>query len=125
MRDGQACTDCLEQHSVLPALRHGCYKNSRVATLPLAAMIALSDILGTMNHVDAFITLTQFQRRLVVTAGLPEGRIHVKPHFYVNPPQPVPWEERHSRAVIIARLSPEKGIRDALDAWASWGAESV
>lgn len=124
MRDGKACTDCLDQHSVVPALRYGCYKGSRVATLPLAAMIALNRTVGTMEHVDAFITLTHFQRRLVIMAGLPEGRIYVKPHFYVNPPHPIPWTARDLRAVIIARLSPEKGIRDALDAWGSWGAES-
>jgi glycosyltransferase involved in cell wall biosynthesis len=124
MRDGRACTDCLNQHSVVPALRYGCYKDSRFATLPLAAMIALNRTIGTMEHVDAFITLTHFQRRLIVVAGLPADRIHVKPHFYFNPRQPIPWNIRHPCAVIIARLSPEKGIRDALDAWASWGAES-
>lgn len=36
MRAGQVCTDCLDRRSVLPALQHGCYRNSRLTTVPLA-----------------------------------------------------------------------------------------
>ena len=37
MRAGKVCTDCLDQRSVLPAFQHGCYRDSRLATLPLAS----------------------------------------------------------------------------------------
>ena len=47
MREGQVCTDCLDRRSVLPALQHGCYRGSRVATLPLAANVVLHRHLGT------------------------------------------------------------------------------
>ena len=81
LRENRPCTDCLDQESVLPALRHGCYRGSRVATLPLAAMIALHRGLGTwQRHVDAFIALTAFQRDKLVAAGLPAPRVHLKPH---------------------------------------------
>jgi hypothetical protein len=36
MRGGRVCTDCLDMRSAWPALRYGCYRDSRVATLPLA-----------------------------------------------------------------------------------------
>jgi glycosyltransferase involved in cell wall biosynthesis len=122
MRDAKICTDCLDRHSVLPALQHGCYRNSRLANLPMAVMISLHRLLGTWHkHVDAFITLTQFQKELMVAAGLPKDRVHVKPQFYANPPSPLPWESRSRRVVYMGRLGEEKGVRVLLDAWQQWG----
>ena len=40
MRAGKVCTDCLDRRSVWPALQHGCYRNSRLATL-LIVVVAL------------------------------------------------------------------------------------
>ena len=124
MRDGKPCTDCLDRQSVLAALQHGCYRNNRLATLPMAAMISLHRFLGTwLKYVDAFIALTQFQKGLMIAAGLPEDRVHVKPHFYANPPSPSPWESRPSRVVYMGRLGEEKGVRVLLDAWQQWGGQ--
>ena len=44
MRAGQVCTDCLDRRSVLPALQHGCYRNSRLATVPLAFMTGIGQM---------------------------------------------------------------------------------
>ena len=41
MRNGKVCTACLDRRTVLPALQHGCYRNSRIATAPLALNVAL------------------------------------------------------------------------------------
>jgi glycosyltransferase involved in cell wall biosynthesis len=121
VRDGAPCTECIDRRSALPALRHGCYRGSRAATLPLAGMIALLDRAGTLaREVDAFVVLTEFQRELVVRAGLPERRVHVKPNFHPAPPTPVPWPEREPRVLFAGRLGPEKGVRVLLDAWSLW-----
>ncbi|MBL0276540.1 MAG: glycosyltransferase family 4 protein [Anaeromyxobacter sp.] len=122
VRRGLPCTECLDQRSVLPALRHGCYRGSRAATLPLAAGVALARALGLWRrHVDAFIALTGFQRDLMVAAGLPAERVHVKPNFYPGRPEVVPWAARRPCAVYVGRLSEEKGVRHLLEAWAAWG----
>lgn len=71
MREGRVCTDCLDRRSVFPALHHRCYRGSRVATVPLAASIALHRSRGTWaTDVEAFIALSEFQRQRVVDAGL-------------------------------------------------------
>lgn len=122
VRGGLPCTECLDRRSVLPALRHGCYRGSRAATLPLAAGVALTRWLGLWRrHVDAFVALTAFQRDLMVAAGLPAERVHVKPNFYPGAPEVVPWAARRHCAVYVGRLSPEKGVHHLLDAWAAWG----
>ena len=123
MRDGSVCTECIDQRSVFPAMRHGCYRNSRVATLPLAVNVALHRFLATwQKQVDAFIVLTEFQREQMVKAGLPVDRIFVKPNFYPGSPVMLPWSKRVRRVVFVGRLSEEKGVRALVRAWAEWGA---
>jgi glycosyltransferase involved in cell wall biosynthesis len=125
MRAGRVCTECLDQRSVLPALRHGCYRGSRIATLPLATSVALHRALGTWtNEVDAFLALSEFQRERMVDAGLPRERVHVKPSFFPGNPAVVPWSEREPVVVFAGRLTAEKGVESLIRAWQSWGESS-
>ena len=123
MKGGEVCTRCLDQHSSKPALFHGCYRNSRLATVPVAASISLHRFLRTWERkVDAFIVLSEFQQTLMVSAGLPSEKVHIKPHFLPTPPQPTLFDERGSHGVFVGRLSNEKGIRTLVKAWRLWGA---
>ena len=125
MRNGRVCTECLDSRSVLPALRHGCYRGSRLATVPLAAGVSLHRRLGTWsNRVEAFIAMTDFQRELLSWSGLPAGKIHVKPNFYPGQPAVIPWQEREPSVVFAGRLTAEKGLSNLIRAWRQWGAEA-
>jgi glycosyltransferase involved in cell wall biosynthesis len=122
LREGKVCTQCLDSQSVIPSLRHGCYRNSRIATLPLAANVALHRWLGTWTiHVDAFIALSEFQRELMINAGLPKHKVHVKPNFFPGNPTPVKWSARKGDFVFVGRLSEEKGLLTLIEAWRQWG----
>lgn len=122
MRDGQVCTICLDRRSALPAMRYGCYRDSRLATLPLALSVSLHRTRGTWHRdVEAFIALSEFQRRIMVASGLPPERVSVKPNFFPGNPQLVPWTDRVPRVVYVGRLSQEKGVDDLVAAWLSWG----
>ena len=125
MRSGKVCVECLDCRSVWPAVQHGCYRKSHIATLPLAANVALHRALGTWQHgVDAFIALTDFQCRAMVEAGLPGDKVHVKPNYFPGNPTVVPWPLRGSYAVYAGRISEEKGVAALVKAWISWGAEA-
>lgn len=122
MRDSLPCIQCLDKKSVIPALRYGCYRDSRMATLPMAAMIGLHRHLGTWRKcVDAFVALTAFQKGKMVDAGLPAAKVYIKPQFYPAPPSPVPWQDRAAKAMYIGRLGEEKGVHFLIQAWAKWG----
>ena len=122
MRNNMPCTACLDRRSVFPSLHYGCYRNSRLATIPLATMIALHRAIGTWGKaVDAFIVLTDFQREKLADAGLSPESLFVKPHFYSNPLVPLPWHEREQKIVFVGRLGLEKGVHILIDAWKLWG----
>ena len=122
LRKDQPCTLCLDRKSVIPALQYGCYRDSRIATLPVAAMIAYNNARDTWrSNVDAFITLTEFQREKMVQFGIPAESLFVKPHFLERPPQPVSWKDRENKAVFVGRLYAAKGIHVLLEAWRRMG----
>ncbi|MBT8765791.1 glycosyltransferase family 4 protein [Metapseudomonas boanensis] len=123
MRDGKVCTECLDKHSPMPAMIHGCYRSSRAATLPLAFSVGLHRALGTWSdQVDAYICLSEFQRGLMINAGLPSEKVHVKPNFYPGNPPVTAWAQRKPYVIFAGRLTAEKGLFSLLRAWQAWGA---
>jgi glycosyltransferase involved in cell wall biosynthesis len=125
LREGRPCTECLERRSAIPSLRYGCYRGSRLATLPLALSVELQRIRRTFStKVDAVICLSDFQRDLLARAGLPEDRLVVKPNFLSETEAPVPWSGRRDAVVFVGRLSAEKGVSDLLEAWRLWGRDA-
>ncbi|MEB3901400.1 glycosyltransferase family 4 protein [Pseudomonas putida] len=122
MRDGKVCTECLDKRSSKPSVIHGCYRDSRIATLPMAFNVTLHRMLGTwVKQVDAFIALSDFQRELMIEAGLPENKVFVKPNFYPGSPAIIPWAQREPYVVFVGRLTAEKGVVALIKAWQMWG----
>jgi glycosyltransferase involved in cell wall biosynthesis len=125
MRNNRVCTLCIDGRTVWPALRFGCYRGSRAATLPLALSVALHRARGTwIRDVDAFIALSAFQREKMTGAGLPAEKVYVKPNFYPGLPKIKAWGERDTAVVYVGRLSAEKGVATLVAAWRQWGTEA-
>ena len=103
-------------------MRYGCYRNSRLATLPLAFSVGLRRAGHLDRQVDAFIALTDFQRDRMIAAGLPAELVQVKPNFYPGNPIPIPWAARRPSVVFAGRLTAEKGVTALVRAWLVWGA---
>lgn len=99
-----------------PGVLHACYRDSRPATVAVAAMIATHRHLRTWTEkVDLHIALTEFGRRKFIEAGLPADRIVVKPNFLAQDPGKGGGGGHF--ALFAGRLSAEKGIRTLLAAW--------
>ncbi len=114
-RDGEVCEDCLTK-SRWQAVRHACYRQSRGASATVAAMLSFHHWYGTWTKlVDCYIALSEFSRAKFVEAGLPAGKIVVKPNFVL--PDPGVGSGPREYAVFLGRLSEEKGLRTLVHAW--------
>lgn len=115
-RDDRVCEDCLNCLVAAPAIRHGCYRGSRLASAAVAGMLTVHRMLGTWNRrVDLYFTLTRFARERLLAGGLSPGRVFVKPNFI--DPDPGIGDGAGNAAIFVGRLSAEKGLPTLLAAW--------
>jgi glycosyltransferase involved in cell wall biosynthesis len=114
-RDNKVCEECVD-HSLLRAVQHACYRGSRAGSAVVAFMLAFHRLIKTWdNAIDCYIALTQFSRQRFISAGFPADKIVVKPNFLLS--DPGPREQSGDYAVVVGRLSADKGIPTLLEAW--------
>jgi glycosyltransferase involved in cell wall biosynthesis len=113
-RDGHICEDCVTG-GLVQAVRHRCYRGSKMTTAAVAMMLQVHRSRRTwIQKVNAYIALTEFSRRKFVENGLPAEKVHVKPNFVdIDPNKAV----LGGYAMFAGRLTPEKGVATALEAW--------
>lgn len=112
-RDGRPCHDCADGR-MGPAVRHGCYRNSHLATVPMVAGLAVNRR-RWRNLVSAFVFVSSSERDLLAGLGLPPERLFVRHHFVPSPTlRPVTGE--HAVA-SVGRLDEAKGTRVLMAAW--------
>ena len=118
-RDGAICHDCVGRLP-LPSIRHGCYRDSAAATLPLA----IGDVAtkGTWQTLpSAYVFISGAQRELFSSLDLPRQRCFVK-HNLVYPMRsyenPTPSGAATEPLVVyLGRLNEAKGLPLLMKAW--------
>ncbi|MFI5692975.1 glycosyltransferase family 4 protein [Kribbella sp. NPDC051586] len=116
-RDGRPCESCVGKLP-LAAIRHSCYRESRVQTLPLATSIGVHNTLHTwQRYVDTFVVPSGFVRDRYAAAGFDPERFEVKPHAV--PHSGAVRSGAGDGVVFLGRLSEDKGFADLLRAWDS------
>lgn len=112
-RDGRPCTECVGS-APLPAVRHGCYRDSRLATVPLAVSLSVNRR-RWWSGVDRFFCISAAQRDVLVTSGMPAGRLAVKHNFVPDPDARRVGPGEH--LLYLGRLAQAKGVRLLMAAW--------
>jgi len=119
-RDGKLCEDCLGKLTPWPGIFHGCYRQNRVASSGVAAMLTAHKTLGAWRRmVDVYIALTDFAKAKFIEGGLPAEKIVVKPNFVRDDPGIGKGDGKY--ALYVGRLSPEKGLDTMIAAWKELG----
>jgi len=121
-RDGAPCHACPGRRVPGPAVVHGCYRGSSLATLPVT--------LGTVAHrrawrtkVSAYVFVSEAQRRAHAGLGLPPERVFVKWNLVPSLPAPAHATRQHLVA-FLGRLDPAKGVPLLMEAWDRFRAEA-
>ncbi|MFF7945534.1 glycosyltransferase family 4 protein [Streptomyces griseorubiginosus] len=112
-RDGRPCTECVGS-TPLPAVRHGCYRGSRLATVPLAVSLS-ANRKRWWSGVERFFCISAAQRDVLVNAGMPAERLAVKHNFVPDPDARRTDTGEH--LLYLGRLAEAKGVRLLMAAW--------
>ncbi|MER5888832.1 glycosyltransferase [Streptomyces sp. NPDC001941] len=112
-REGRPCTECVGGPP-LPAVRHGCYRGSRLATAPLALSLS-ANRRRWWSGVERFFCISAAQREVLVGAGMPAGRLAVKHNFVPEPGVRRTGPGEH--VLYLGRLAEAKGVRLLMAAW--------
>jgi glycosyltransferase involved in cell wall biosynthesis len=114
-RDGKVCEECIDR-GPFHAVKYGCYRDSKLATAALAAMIEVHRRKHTWTEmIDCYVALTEFARKKMIQAGLPAEKIVVKPNFVL--PDPGPRTGDGDYALFVGRLVDLKGVGTLIKAW--------
>jgi glycosyltransferase involved in cell wall biosynthesis len=116
-RDGAPCEDCVGRIAWRGVL-HGCYRESKVQSLPLATGISVHNSLHTWRrYVTTLVAPSEFVRSRYVAGGFDPEQIVVKPHAV--PQAGAVREGAGDSVVFLGRLQEDKGFADLLQAWDS------
>jgi glycosyltransferase involved in cell wall biosynthesis len=112
-RDGAVCHDCANRLPVSSVV-HGCFRDSRAATLPVAISMT-AHRRAWRSLVSAYILISASQRDLLHGFGLPEDRVFVRYNLITRrdrlqtAPEPM--------VVYAGRLDEIKGVRLLMAGW--------
>lgn len=113
LRKGAPCHDCADGRT-WPAAAHGCYRGSRLMTLPVTTSTAVHRQ-SWRRLVSAYVFISGSQRDLMAGLGLDPERVFVKHNFV--PDRPPPARTRAHRVAYLGRLDAAKGIPLLMRAW--------
>lgn len=113
LRDGRPCAECVGG-TPLPAVRHGCYRGSRLATVPLAVSLSVNRR-RWWTGVERFFCISAAQRDVLVRAGMSAERLAVKHNFVPEPGVRRAGAGEH--VLYLGRLAEAKGVRLLMAAW--------
>ncbi|MEU5532147.1 glycosyltransferase family 4 protein [Streptomyces sp. NPDC020362] len=116
-RAGAVCTRCPDGDP-WAALRYGCYRDSRAATLPLAWAgrhgLARDPLVG---RADRLVVNSRLSERTYRQAGVPASRLMLVPNFVDAPRSDEAPGDDTGRWLVAGRLSAEKGVLELLRQW--------
>lgn len=119
-RDGRICEDCLEL-GLGCAVRHRCYRNSRLQTLACVLNITIHRALGIYGKLN-YICLTEFNKeKLLNLKQIDPNRVFVKPNFVESVGKIHPYDQRKDQFIFVGRIDKLKGIDILLEAWKLMG----
>lgn len=119
-RDGQICEDCVSK-GLTCALKHKCYRNSRLQTLACVINTKIHRITGIYGKIN-YICLTEFNKeKLLSLKQVRSDRVFVKPNFVKKEPLN---NNKREFYVFVGRLEELKGVRELIKAWQRLGKDA-
>ena len=117
-RDNVICEECV-QGGLKCAIKHKCYRNSKLQSFVSAAVLKVHRVLGTYRKVN-FICLTEFNRNKLLALGdiVDAKKIFIKPNFtFAEGIEPSNVPEQEEYYLFAGRVEALKGVDIAIKAF--------
>lgn len=111
-RDGHICEDCME-HGLGCAVKHNCYRESKVQTLACVINTWIHRMTGIYNKIN-YLCLTEFTRQKMIQV-YPKAKNYIKPNFVYDEGGNAEPEDYY---LFIGRIEEIKGVQVLIDAFA-------
>ncbi len=118
-RDGRPCDLCISG-SALNCVRHRCKDGSLVRSAVMAAEQMTSRMQGDVRLIDRFLCVSDFQRQIMVRAGIEQDKLHTVPNF-VNTDELIAKPGHDKYLLYFGRIETLKGVPTLLKAVAQSG----
>ncbi len=114
LREGKPCELCLTG-SPWNGVLHACYRNSALASIPVAQMIQSQRKKDAWNQkVNHFVALTEFAREKFLQGGLHVDRVSLRRNYSEDLGL---GSQSGGYAIYLGRISAEKGLKTLVDSW--------
>lgn len=122
-REGKVCEDCVKK-GMLCAVKHNCYRGSKVQTLACVVSTQLHRLIGTYKKLN-YICLTEFNKeKLLQLKLIRKEKVFVKPNFVFGHKVKPESKRNPYQFVYVGRLEEIKGISVLMEAWKMLGKEA-
>lgn len=113
---GKVCEKCNEKWNFNDAIKNKCYRNSKIQTIILVAMLKFHRLLGTYKKIS-YIFLTDFNRsKFSKLINIDSDQVFIKPNF-INQ-QTISYVVNDNKTFIyFGRLDKGKGIIELVTLW--------
>ena len=117
-RKGTACKEC-RPGSWMPAIKNRCWRGSLPATISMVAALKRFWKSGGMEHIHAYVALSETHKKRHIEMGIPKELIHVHHHHLdIQECQNTSPPTSSGDVLFMGRLSAEKGLRLLIESWA-------
>jgi glycosyltransferase involved in cell wall biosynthesis len=115
-RDGHDCTECPDGLNARPSVRHACYKDSRLASVPVAIGTRFAED-PLLTAASRLVALNDGMAERYAAVGVPRGKLVTVPNFVPDPGVAPAAGAVRSHWLYVGRLTPEKGILPLVRQW--------
>lgn len=114
-RDGKICTDCVGG-SNKPAVVHGCYRGSRMATIPVALSRSRTQR-DLLERASAVITTSELSDEIIKASAGFDLLTTLIPNFVDSPSEPPQAPSEPRTWLTMGRFTDEKGFVELARDW--------
>lgn len=115
VRDSQSCELC-SAGNYWRAIRYKCNRSSLVRSIVSSSESYLSYMLGSVRNIDRFIAISDFQRKKLISRGLPDSRTSTIHNFVSTNLISATVSCRAEHFLYFGRIEKEKGIYTLVEA---------